>query len=672
MKNSFHNTLMVLISLIILAVLTIIAIKPNINMEHHEDYAEAFGQIEKYFLRSTENAYKTATGGIGHYDFLQGNLVKLKRFSEALEYAPDFLSKKQRLDLQKRTKNVVQEANTLDEDAIEFMRINSLLNNSKAYLPELIRTHKISESTMHMKQLLSFLEAQMYRFMIEDPSIKIRDIHTTLQSIDNFKENISQSDFVILRTHILLIVEYQGQVHNVLDKLSSSNLENVNEQAHDFYMQQFSEANNFSRLLTNTLIGLIALMFVLVATLMIQVRRASKQTEIAELELQNKLTELDSQKAIAEQKVVEALKAQEAIEIHQKQSDENHLKLNEAIESMSGLMSKVAQGDFTSRLDDNKFTGNLAPLKDSFHATLNELQAYMKELGAVSNSLSQGDLTQKIQGNYSGELDMVKNTLNSSLDKLSQLIGQVLTSASEIQTQITNVRSDSESVADSSTKQAQTLNSTIQAVDETTDKIRLNTQNTQKATEITNAQVTALNDGLEVMHRMTSAMDDIKESSEKIVDIINLIDSIAFQTNLLALNAAVEAARAGEQGRGFAVVAGEVRSLAGKSADAAKDISDLISNSNEKVNNGAQLVNHVNDSLEMIKEKVEDLKNSVTEINEASYEQSNSAQNITHAVSEAENISNHNTQLIQKTADQVNLMSNSVQRLEDIVKTFKI
>ncbi|WP_172959646.1 methyl-accepting chemotaxis protein [Thiomicrorhabdus aquaedulcis] len=672
MKNTSNMLLLTLIAAIIIGVISIIIIKPNINANHHEAYINGYSKLENYFLRTSENAFKAGRGGVGHYDFLQANLVKLQRFSNALVYVPEFLDNQVKQVLQAKNKEVIKYANELDSDVIEFMRINSLLNNSRTYLPELIRIHKISEQTMLMKQLLTHLEAQMFQYMSGNEAIQTKDILITLGSIDKFKQNITQSDYIILKTHINLIVEYQPKVHIILEKISSSKIEDAIQESHDFYSGEYFKVNHFIETLSNTLIGLVIAMLVLVTLLMLQIRGASKKAQTASIDLASKLNELDQQKAIADSKVIEAETAQTQVAKQQKVTEENSQKLNLAIAAVSELMTQVSKGNFSERLPNERFEGDLSKLKESVHATLDRLQAYMKEMSSVSDNLAQGNLSVRIKGNYEGELNQVKEALNGSLDNLAKLIQQVAQVSTHIQQQIVTVREDSETVEQSSHQQSKTLHSTLQAVEDTTDKIKSNTQNTTKATQITDEQVIALNEGMDVMQRMVKAMDDIKESSGKIVDIINLIDSIAFQTNLLALNAAVEAARAGEQGRGFAVVAGEVRNLAGKSAEAAKEISKLISNSNDKVNNGVTLVNHVNQSLELVKQKVETLQQSVNAINHASIEQSQSAQNISQAVSQAENISQHNSQMIQRTVQQINMVSESAQDLEQVVKAFKV
>jgi len=672
MKNSSNTLLITLIGAILVGVLTIVAIKPSINEAHNKDYLQGFSKLENFFLRASENAYKAGQGGIGHYDFLQANMVKLRRQAHAMRYVPEFLDEDVKAQMQQYAQIIVKEADLLDQQISDFMKINSLLKNSRGYFPELIRVDRLSENTMQMKQLITNLESMLYQYIEGNVNVPKSQIIVTLSLIDRFKKSLSQQSFNNLKTHVNLILNYQDHVNSLLTQISNSEIEQAIETAHDYYVQEHRKVNDFIVLLANLLIGLVLLMLILVGILMLQIRQASKKAMEASQNLEVKLGELDKQKKLSDEKVIEANRAQTAVALHQQEADANNEKLKRAIQSMGRLMNEVAQGNFSVRLDAEEFEGDLGKLKDCVHDTLDRLHDFMKELTGVSEKLSNGDLTTKMLGEYGGELHQVKQTLNGSLDNLANLVGQVMQASSSIQAQIIQVRTDSESVAQSSTQQAATLQNTMQAVDETTDKIRSNTQNTQKANVITQEQVTALNAGVQEMQKLVVAMDNIKDASEKIVDIINLIDSIAFQTNLLALNAAVEAARAGEQGRGFAVVAGEVRSLAGKSADAAKEISTLISASNEKVNTGVELVNGVNQSLEMIKHKVEVLQSSVSEINTASLEQSQSAQNITQAVSKAENISNHNTQLIQRTAQQINSMNESVQQLENVVSAFKL
>jgi len=672
MQTMSQKVVIFLIVLIMFAVGAVIVIKPSINIDHHEQYQNAFSKLENHYLRMSENSFKAAQGNVGHYDFIQANLVKLKRFASAMEFTPDYLDSNTQATLKTSVKKIVDDVEALDQLSVEFMRVNSLLNNSKMYLPILINEYRIEEKTMHMKQLLSFLEKQLMLYQSGNESITEDQILQTFETIGKHTRTISEGNLVNLKTHILIVLQYQKSVVDILKRISESEVEKSIQSASKIYSHAYQETNELTLLLTNVLLGLVVALLVLVGVLVVNVQRSNKQAEKASANLKIKLSELDQQKQVADKQVEDIKAAQTEVANHQKESEENNAKLVVAIDHINTLMEQVANGHFSERLNESEFEGNLVNLRTSVHSALDTLQASMKEIGEVSAKLSNGDLSTKINGQYSGELGQVKNAINGSIENLAKLISQVSSVSTGIQHQISQVRSDSENVSQSSSRQSETLISTMNAVDDTTDKIKSNTQNTQHATQITSEQVKVLNDGMAVMTDMVTAMDDIKHSSERIVDIINLIDSIAFQTNLLALNAAVEAARAGEQGRGFAVVAGEVRNLAGKSADAAKDISSLIEDSNKKVQTGVDLVNNVNESLDNIKQKVEMLQDAVQSINEASIEQSHSAQNITQAVSEAENISKQNSQMIQNTVRQMNQMVEASQELDTVVRSFKL
>lgn len=672
MKSLSQKIIMSLIVVIILAVAAVIIAKPSINDKHHQQYQGAFSKLENYYLRMSENAYKTANGGVGHYDFLQANLVKLQRYANAMVFVPEFVSTEKRETIKSEAENVIKEVANLDQLSIEFMRVNSLLNNSKMYLPILINDYKVAAKTMHIKQLLTYLEKQIMLYQSNREGVTSKQILQTFDTISKNTNVISQANLINLKTHIEIILQYHQEVKNILEEISNSPVEKQIQKAKKSYSIAFQEVSKFSDFLANVLIGLIFALIVTVIVLMLNVQRSNKIAESASKDLEVKLSELDKQKQLADQQVLEVQSAQAQIAEQQQQSKEDNTKLVQAVDEVNNLMNQVANGHFSARLDEASFAGNLSKLRSSVHSALDILQASMKEIGEVSANLANGDLTSKITGQYGGELGQVKEAINGSIENLGQLISQVSNVSENIQTQIDAVRTDSENVSQSSSRQSQTLISTMNAVDDTSAKIRSNTETTKQATKITEEQVIVLNEGVQVMDNMVTAMDDIKSSSERIVDIINLIDSIAFQTNLLALNAAVEAARAGEQGRGFAVVAGEVRNLAGKSAEAAKDISSIIADSNTKVQTGVQLVGNVNESLNNIKQKIEMLQGSVQSISAASIEQSHSAQNITEAVTEAENISKQNANMIENTTTKIREVVNAAHELDNVVRTFKL
>ena len=672
MKNTSQNILSILIALIMFAVITVIAIKPSINIDHHEDYQNAFNSLTKHHLLTSENTYKVTQGYIGHYDYVQKNALKTLLYSDALFYTPDFLDKTAKTSLLKQIDIIAKNAHKIDELTIHFMRKNSVLNNSNNYLTVLIKEYKNAALTFEMKQLLSALEILLIRFRNGEKDINESLVLNAYNNIVQTNTEINATDLTNLKTHVDIALKYKPVIKALQAEISDENFDHEVNKGLKEYLNYYHDNKAFSDLLTNVLIGLVLTLLILIGITMLLIRKSSKESEIANENLAVKLSELDKQKQLADQQVEEVNQAQIEISKHQKEADENNKKLTLAIDTTNQLMEQISQGNFSERLDGELFQGNLSPLRTSIHKALDNLQASMKEISNVSSKLAEGDLSSKIEGVYGGELDDVKRAINGSIENLSSLISKISSVSVNIQNDIEQVRLDAQKVAESSNQQSETLLATISIVNDTTKQIQSNTQNTQKATLITTEQADVLNEGMLVMSQMIEAMDEIRGSSEKIADIISLIDSIAFQTNLLALNAAVEAARAGEQGRGFAVVAGEVRNLAGKSANAAKDISNLIKDSNEKVQTGSSLVNEVNSSLESIKQKVEVLQDSVHAINQSSIEQADGANNITHSVSQADSLSQQNLKMVQNTANQINEIVAKAQELDQVVKSFKL
>ncbi|MDX1352419.1 MAG: methyl-accepting chemotaxis protein, partial [Thiomicrorhabdus sp.] len=199
-----------------------------------------------------------------------------------------------------------------------------------------------------------------------------------------------------------------------------------------------------------------------------------------------------------------------------------------------------------------------------------------------------------------------------------------------------------------------------------------NSDSAQRANTLAINARNTTEEGVQIMQKTIQSMQDIEEASNKINDIITLIDSVAFQTNLLALNAAVEAARAGEAGRGFAVVAGEVRSLAGRSAEAANEIKQLIGNAVSQIKNGTELVNQSSVSLDSINQAIQQVNDIVAEISSASSEQANGISQVNLAISEMDQSTQHNAHLVETLSANAQDVSNEAKELESAVSGFQI
>ncbi len=275
-----------------------------------------------------------------------------------------------------------------------------------------------------------------------------------------------------------------------------------------------------------------------------------------------------------------------------------------------------------------------------------------------------GDLTQRLDASGDDEVASIARAFNEFVSKIHDVISHVRTSADGVAQASRELTSASDTISGSAQEQASSLEETAASLEQITSTVRQNADNAQTANQLANSAREVAEKGGSVVSNAVSAMSEINASSRRIADIITTIDEIAFQTNLLALNAAVEAARAGEQGRGFAVVAAEVRSLAQRSATAAREIKGLIEDSVHKVESGAALVNRSGTTLEEIVTAVKRVTDVVSEIAAASREQSIGIEQVNRAVTQMDQLTQSNaaqTEELSATAGQLSDQAAEVQ-----------
>jgi len=304
--------------------------------------------------------------------------------------------------------------------------------------------------------------------------------------------------------------------------------------------------------------------------------------------------------------------------------------------------------------------------------TKQTLEQVFSEVGEVMNFVSEGDLTHKILGDYEGIYLDCKNAINATIDKLSEIVTQVNESATFINNSSQEIASGNNNLSQRAEQQAANLEQTAASMEELTSTVKNNAENAQQANAVaSNARELAEKGGNVVAAAMT-AMQEINESSNKIADIIGVIDEIAFQTNLLALNASVEAARAGEQGRGFSVVATEVRNLAQRSATAARESKELIQTSVQKVRAGSEFVNQTGSSLNEIVNSVKKVGDIVAQIAAASAQQSSGIAQVNQAVAQMDEITQQNAALAEEASAASVSMSDLSNNMVELLSFFKL
>jgi methyl-accepting chemotaxis protein len=294
------------------------------------------------------------------------------------------------------------------------------------------------------------------------------------------------------------------------------------------------------------------------------------------------------------------------------------------------------------------------------------------EVTAVAQRIGEGDLSQPVHAQGRGEVADMMRAMETMQTSLVRIVGDVRLSSDSIATGSSEIAMGNADLSQRTEEQASNLEQTAASMEQITSTVKNNSETAQRAAVLAGTASAAAVKGGEVVGQVVHTMQDISAASRKITDIIAVIDGIAFQTNILALNAAVEAARAGEQGRGFAVVATEVRSLAQRSANAAKEIKTLIGASVEKVENGTQLVTNAGKSMEDIVTQVKRVSDLIGEISSATGEQTIGISQVGEAVMQLDQVTQQNAALVEESAAAADSLKHQAAKLTEIVSVFRL
>ncbi len=353
--------------------------------------------------------------------------------------------------------------------------------------------------------------------------------------------------------------------------------------------------------------------------------------------------------------------------------------VNRNIDEISKLMNEIDDivyrgatcGDFSASMQLEDKVGYGRRIAELINQLFGTTEKSLNDVLRVTKALSKGDLTQQILGDYVGAFAEVKVGVNSTVENLQNLIGEIQDTSEIIASASREISQGNSNLSQRTEEQASSLQQTSASMNQLSVAVQKNTQNAEHANELAVGASTTAKKGVEVVNNVVKTMETINESSRKIVDIISVIDGIAFQTNILALNAAVEAARAGDQGKGFAVVATEVRSLAQRAASAAGEIKRLIGDSVENIVDGSKQAAQAGKTMEDIVTAIKNVTFIMSEIAEASIQQNMGINQVHQAVTQMDSVTQQNAALVEEAAAAAESLSQQTRNLVNEMEHFK-
>jgi len=339
---------------------------------------------------------------------------------------------------------------------------------------------------------------------------------------------------------------------------------------------------------------------------------------------------------------------------------------------VADAIKAAVSGDFNFRIDSGELHGFYEQAAVGINQLMQVCNDGLNDVARVLSAIAQGNLTETITNEYSGTFGQLKDNTNSTATKLKEIIGQIRDASDSINSDAKEIASGNNDLSHRTEEQAASLEETAASMHELTATVQHNAVNAKRANDLAISAAEIAGKGGSVVNQVVVTMEEINESSRKIVDIISVIDGIAFQTNILALNAAVEAARAGDQGKGFAVVAIEVRNLAQRAAAAAGEIKSLIGDSVDKVDEGTKLVDRAGKTMAEIVTSIKGVTAMMGEITKASEEQGTGIGQVNLAIGQMDSVTQQNAALVEQATAAAESLEQQAQDLTVIVGSFKV
>ncbi|NYZ61830.1 methyl-accepting chemotaxis protein [Luteimonas deserti] len=336
------------------------------------------------------------------------------------------------------------------------------------------------------------------------------------------------------------------------------------------------------------------------------------------------------------------------------------------------LVDAAARGDFSVRGAAERFEYEFHGMIDSLNRLMQTAEGNLGNVSEVLQAIARGDLTVQMDGDFQGVFAQMQDDANATVAQLTAMVARIQAASGAIGTASSEIAAGNNDLSRRTEQQAANLEETAASMEELTSTVRQNADHARQANQLAIGAASVATQGGEVVGQVVTTMADIERSSRKIGDIISVIDGIAFQTNILALNAAVEAARAGEQGCGFAVVASEVRTLAQRSAAAAKEIKGLIDDSTGKVSDGAALAAQAGKTMGEIVSSVQRVTDIMSEIAAASQEQASGIEQVNHTITQMDETTQQNAALVEEAMAAARAMEEQSDALASTVAEFRV